>query len=61
MLLHLKVILLAIVINANGTYHKHEYQEVRATITECEEDKPDDMILPDGKEVRFMCILIAGA
>ena len=61
MLLHLKVILLAVILNSNGTYYKHEYIEVPGTIIECEEDKPEDKYLPDGKQVRIVCMIISGA
>jgi len=37
------------------------HQELRARIYECEAQKPKDIILPNGRTVRFFCILIEGA
>ena len=61
MLLHLTVFLVTLVLNSDGTYYTHDYQELRATIHECEAHKPKDTVLPNGKEVRFVRILIEGA
>jgi hypothetical protein len=58
MLLHLTVFLVTLVLNPDGTYYTHEYQELRARIYECEAQKPKDIVLLNGREVRFFCILI---
>ena len=57
----LKVILLAIVLNSDGTYHTHEYIETHGTVIECEEDKPDTKRYRDGTAVVYHCMIIAGA
>jgi hypothetical protein len=61
MLLHLTVFLVTLVLNSDGTYYTHDYKELRAPVYECEAHKPKDTVLPNGKEVRFFCILIEGA
>jgi hypothetical protein len=61
MLLHLTVFLVTLVLNSDGTYYTHEYRELRAPVYECEAHKPKDTVLPNGREVRFFCILIEGA
>ncbi len=61
MLLHLTVFLVTLVLNPDGTYYTHEYRELRAPVYECEAQKPKDIVLSNGREVRFFCILVEGA
>lgn len=61
MLWYFKVILVAILLNSDGSYKAHEFIEVPGTIHECEEDKPEDRYNRDGTMLLFRCVLIAGA